>query len=292
MTPEAKMATLQRNVEMFEPSIQAATTKIKQLGDITSLITKTYGEDFSAMIPATKEDADVFKKAMAAGWEPTVDILQKYGKYFDVSDWNALVNAKQKAKETEYKPPVSYQEYQLAGGQEGTGKTYNEFITTQKAPTAAQQTLSGYAARIEQSNPILTNLEGYISGMSYANYKLQSFLPSSFQSSDFQQYNQASKNFINSVLRRESGAAIAQSEFDNAQKQYLPMPGDSEATLTQKRQNRDLIFANFKQGSGGAYSSVEELLSGNVSGEGESEVYVAPDGTEYTKGEDGLYYPK
>ena len=166
-------------------------------------------------------------------------------------------------------------------------------IQPQKPATAAQQVTAGYAVRIEQANPILKNLEGYIASKNYLGFKIQSMLPSAFQSSEFQQYDQAARNFINAVLRRESGAAIAASEFDNARKQYLPVSGDSEATLKQKEQNRNIVYANFKQGAGGAYSSIEELLGGgNISGIGESEIYITPDGIEYVKGEDGLYYLK
>jgi len=53
-----------------------------------------------------------------------------------------------------------------------------------------------------------------------------------------QQVEQAQRDFINAVLRRESGAVIADSEFDNARKQYFPQPGDSDAVKSQKAANR------------------------------------------------------
>lgn len=37
----------------------------------------------------------------------------------------------------------------------------------------------------------------------------------------FQQYEQAKTNFVNAVLRRESGAKISDEEFDSAEKQYF-----------------------------------------------------------------------
>lgn len=58
------------------------------------------------------------------------------------------------------------------------------------------------------------------------------------QSEDQQRVEQAQRNFINAVLRRESGAAIGAGEFANAQKQYFPAAGDDKATIEQKRQNR------------------------------------------------------
>jgi hypothetical protein len=53
-----------------------------------------------------------------------------------------------------------------------------------------------------------------------------------------QQVEQAQRDFINAVLRRESGAAIADSEFDSARKQYFPAVGDSPEVIAQKAANR------------------------------------------------------
>lgn len=55
-----------------------------------------------------------------------------------------------------------------------------------------------------------------------------------------QQVEQAQRDFVNAVLRRESGAAIAESEFRNATKQYFPAVGDSQAVIQQKTQNRQM----------------------------------------------------
>ena len=63
------------------------------------------------------------------------------------------------------------------------------------------------------------------------------------QSGAQQQVEQAQRDFINAVLRRESGAAIADSEFANARQQYFPQPGDSPEVIAQKRKNRDLATA-------------------------------------------------
>jgi hypothetical protein len=55
-----------------------------------------------------------------------------------------------------------------------------------------------------------------------------------------QQVEQAQRDFVNAVLRRESGAAISPSEFESAKKQYFPSVGDSEAVIQQKAYNRQL----------------------------------------------------
>lgn len=63
------------------------------------------------------------------------------------------------------------------------------------------------------------------------------------QSAEQQQVEQAQRDFINAVLRRESGAAIADSEFSNANKQYFIQPGDSAEVQAQKRRNREIATA-------------------------------------------------
>ena len=63
-----------------------------------------------------------------------------------------------------------------------------------------------------------------------------------FSSPQKQQLDQAKRDFINATLRRESGASIAPSEFENGDKQYFPQIGDSEAVIEQKRLNREMAM--------------------------------------------------
>ena len=196
----------------------------------------------------------------------TLDQLQQSGKLtqdiimkaIDIVEKEAEAERKSASAGTDYKPPTSYQEWELAG----KPGTYAQWLQEQnvKAPTSAQQTVATYATRIEQSNPIITKIGDKIAKMNIAQFEAEKKLPSYFQSDDYQAYDQASRNFINSVLRRESGAVISPSEFDNAYKQYLPRAGDSAQTLKQKKANRDVVQASFKKSAGSAYSSVDELL--------------------------------
>lgn len=65
-----------------------------------------------------------------------------------------------------------------------------------------------------------------------------------------QQAEQAQRDFINAVLRQESGAAIGASEFDNAEKQYFPQPGDSKAVIQQKANARKITIQGLKRNAG------------------------------------------
>lgn len=146
----------------------------------------------------------------------------------------------------------------------GTMKTEAFGKIPTKPATQAEQIVAGYAARLEQSNPILSNLENDITKMNILSYESQIRLPATFQTNKIQQYMQAARNFINANLRRESGAVISPTEFSEARKQYLPQPGDSKETLNQKRANRGLVYNSLKRAAGSAYQSVDELLRSSV----------------------------
>jgi hypothetical protein len=53
-----------------------------------------------------------------------------------------------------------------------------------------------------------------------------------------QKYQNVAKAFIAPILRKESGAAISESEWKSAKQLYIPIPGDSSTVLEQKARNR------------------------------------------------------
>lgn len=73
-------------------------------------------------------------------------------------------------------------------------------------------------------------------------------------STEFQQGDQASREFINAQLRRESGAVIGPTEFENAFQQYLPQPGDSPEVLAQKAKSRKIAIYNMLKVAGPQFS--------------------------------------
>lgn len=123
-----------------------------------------------------------------------------------------------------------------------------------KAPTEFQGKNAVFGSRAEAADKILTDLTGKYNvgatnmkaGMNGAAGTLLNYA----LSPESQKAEQAQRDFINAVLRQESGAAIAESEFDNARKQYFPQPGDSNAVVAQKAANRQLVIQGFKDNSG------------------------------------------
>jgi hypothetical protein len=81
------------------------------------------------------------------------------------------------------------------------------------------------------------------------------------QSDQQQSYEQAKRNFISAVLRKESGAAIADTEFANEDKKYFPQAGDSAATIAQKARARDLAIEALKAQAGPGASMIPGIIT-------------------------------
>lgn len=99
------------------------------------------------------------------------------------------------------------------------------------------------------------------------------------QSPQQQQVEQAQRDFVNAILRQESGAAISQSEFENAKKQYFPQPGDSKAVIQQKKMNRDLAIKGLEISAG---PGIKQAGAASTTG---PKVGAVEDGYLYTGGD-------
>lgn len=95
-----------------------------------------------------------------------------------------------------------------------------------------------YGKRMQTANKILENLESTNGTWDIKGGSAWARITPKAGSEDFKKYEQAKRNFINAILRKESGAAIGQDEFDSADKQYFPQIGDNEAVIKQKAANR------------------------------------------------------
>lgn len=78
---------------------------------------------------------------------------------------------------------------------------------------------------------------------------------------EMQRFMQARRDFINAALRRESGAAISQSEFENAEAQYFEQPGDSPEVVAQKKRNRAIVIESMKNAASGAPSAQPQVMT-------------------------------
>jgi hypothetical protein len=81
---------------------------------------------------------------------------------------------------------------------------------------------------------------------------------------DNQKAEQAQRNFVNAILRQESGAVISPAEFENAKKQYFPSVGDSEAVKAQKAENRRVAIESIR-------NNAEGIMDTSIGGRGASD---------------------
>ena len=131
-----------------------------------------------------------------------------------------------------------------------------------KAPTPAQVESAGYAERIKQANTIIDKNPDVFKKMNYVDFQLagsKSQLANSILTPEQRQVAQAMRNFITGKLRKESGASIQPSEFEDAQLQYFPALGDDATTLANKKQLRESVLNNLITGSGTAYNPNTEI---------------------------------
>jgi len=136
-----------------------------------------------------------------------------------------------------------------------------------KGPTEGQGRAALFSSRASASDNILRELEDKISVLGLSTkqgaegvWGIGGMLGSAgnkFLSDNQQKVEQAQRDFVNAVLRQESGAVINPEEFNNARKQYFPQPGDRNAVLQQKRNNRRLAIEGLKKMAGPAGKDIE-----------------------------------
>ncbi|WP_417353597.1 hypothetical protein [Flavobacterium alkalisoli] len=142
---------------------------------------------------------------------------------------------------------------------------------------------AGFAKRIEDANNVFKTLasKGF-DRSSYSQAFESTYWPHILNDSENKQQEQAERNFINAVLRRESGAVISDSEFESAEKQYFPRAGDTKKVLQQKERNRQVILTNMAQQGEGAWDilnnslgSIEDSVGSSTSAPRRSSQYTA-----------------
>lgn len=167
-----------------------------------------------------------------------------------------------------------------------------------KAPTEFQGKSGTFGMRAERADKVLNDIgDGYSSAAINSKQSLgKTWLVGGaleaganvMLSNKGQQVEQAQRDFVNAVLRQESGAAISDSEFENARKQYFAQPGDGAAVIAQKAANRKTSIEGFKNNAGRAGAAGQSgtpagvpsdwTLQTDASG---NKAYVSPDGKQF-----------
>jgi hypothetical protein len=164
----------------------------------------------------------------------------------------ALELSKEQRAEGKYQEEMGLKRKELSLKEQELARKAAE---TKQLP-AAQYAAGGYARRLEQAEQVFDRLaeQGY--SRAESSQRLSGILPKELQSDARQANDQAERNFVNAILRRESGAAISSAEFENAQQQYFPRPGDSPDVVAQKKANRQQAMASLQAEAGKALQQI------------------------------------
>lgn len=134
-----------------------------------------------------------------------------------------------------------------------------------KQPSSTQFQAAGFGRRIEQSLKDFEDIKAGGYDRTDVSSGVGKYMPNATRSDNALRQEQAERNFINAVLRRESGATISDEEFANAEKQYLPRVGDGPETLAQKARNRQQVLESLRAEAGSAWDSTPSVGGGGSS---------------------------
>jgi hypothetical protein len=168
--------------------------------------------------------------------------------------------------------PAAIREYEYAVGQgfQGTFAEYEQQMRKAGATSidfnANQGTAAAYADRMATAHQILNDprLEAAQTDIVEQGKAGVPLVGNFLTSEDRKMADQAQRDFVNAVLRRESGAVISPSEFENAKQQYFPQPGDTPAVIEQKRRNRETAIAGVARAAGPSYAPPPAMGAGGV----------------------------
>lgn len=131
-------------------------------------------------------------------------------------------------------------------------------MESQKPIALEQGKIATFADRMKEANKQIENLTDAQTNLVQKGLSNVPVAGNFLTTTEFKKADQARRNFINSVLRRESGAVISPEEFDNANKQYFPQPGDTPEVISQKSQNRQTVIDGFTREAGASYKPKQE----------------------------------
>jgi hypothetical protein len=119
-----------------------------------------------------------------------------------------------------------------------------------KTPSEGQMNAGLFGTRAAEANQQFENLLQKGIDPTSISEGGQSFLPNIAQSEGIQSIEQAKRNFMAAVLRKESGMMISQQEMESGNKQYFDQIGDKPNVREQKRINRETAIRGLKAMAG------------------------------------------
>jgi hypothetical protein len=123
-----------------------------------------------------------------------------------------------------------------------------------RAVTGSERQTLAYFNRAKDADSTAVQFEEKVAGAGLGSQLRQQYAPNMLQNPEQQAYRQAQRAFTEARLRKESGAAIPQGEYENDARTYFAQPGDSPQVREQKRKARQVVLEGLKYSSGKAYN--------------------------------------
>ena len=173
-----------------------------------------------------------------------------------VAEYNFYVEQEKAAG----REPKSFEEYQASQKGQGLTVTTNPDGTTTVTQGGSGLKLTepqgkdiGFYTRGAQANQGLSGLEGELTNFVQQNAgAIPLGLGNYMRTPEFRQAKVEADNFLTALLRKDTGAAITDNEFNLYGPMFLPVPGDDPATIALKRQKRATALLALRSGLGTA----------------------------------------
>lgn len=239
----------------FKPVYQGTTTNLGkvELDKFTpvSIAKFTTSGNYADLEPTAKAESSIFGKI-----DPKDYTATSVNKFLQTKNYADLIA---NSKLNENKAPVGY----VWGKPDASGNPTLVPLAGGPAdksvnPTENQSNAAAFADRMNAADKTISSLEGKYSPfkISIATSNKTSMIPggtalaNAALGENEQKVEQAQREFINAILRRESGAAISPSEFESYSREYFPEPNDLPGKIQQKREARARAIAGLNKAAG------------------------------------------
>ncbi len=231
------------------PGVQAET-EAKQFGlagqTVGTVANQEQYDAWRAGLPA-----EVQKRIPAMFSPAAVQVVQRMG----MTPQAAAGLDQQKATAAETARHNAAAEAATIRGQNMTdarGRAALTFRQENREPSSAERRVYSFYERAADASGVLEKMQEQMASKGVVGQAWQRYAPNVMQSEDNQVYEQAQRQFTEARLRKDSGAAIAPTEYENDRKTYFPQPGDKPQVLQRKAAARRAVLEALKRESGRA----------------------------------------
>lgn len=201
--------------------------------------------DAGGFVNAADGETGAMRRRLRQGDQVTDVVVKKYEKPDAMKAMSPLEEEKTRAEIAKLNA-----EAKKANRGDGDGSS-KEFKQNQYAA-------AGFANRAVDAEAALSKLLDPEGGFKVEWRPMDRFRREQDLPQDVKMFNQIKRDFVSAVLRKESGASIADTERSEKEQEFFPQPGDGADVLARKAQARANAIAALEAEAGNALAQVQE----------------------------------